>query len=263
MKRFLIPGAIGVAILTATGFTVAELTEYGQVARNALQSSIQDSIPIDVELQRLEVLLDKVDAKTLDQKRIVAKAQIELENAETLLSQARRRQEAVKSAMAAVRNGEQVYVSSKSGTRCGGVVTVPANEQLAQLLTSYKTFTSTVTAREKAVVAHRHAVESLTSRFQEWSQERETLRQQLDSLRARHAATQIATVQQPGLATGELSRASELFQRLDQRLKIEERTQEDLDLQPIQLSGQSTDDDALAAEIDEILGNDNLSESAS
>ena len=62
----------------------------------------------------------------------------------------------------------------------------------------------------------------LTNRFSEWSLERQTLRQKLETLRARHEATTIASTQQPELASDDLNRAVELFDQIESRISVEE-----------------------------------------
>ncbi len=251
MKKMAAIASVTGLLVFVTGFSIAELTEYGTVARDGIRKTVSDSIPTDVELKRLQVMLDKVDGKVLDQKRLVARSQIELEDAEELLAQSKVKCEHIKYQMAAVRD-RTVPVSTCGSSSSGG-----SGRRLSSLLSSYKTHASTLAAREKAVAAHRTAVSKLTARFDDWTMQRETLHQQLESLKARHAANGIARVDGDDFSDDVLVRAMQLRDQLEGRIRVEERVAGEAPLASVDWMDEGVADlESIESEVDAILASE-------
>ncbi len=77
---------VGVGLLVASGFGIVEGIEYFQVARNRVSETIRENIPLGVEVERMEVILNKLDEQVGRQKYELAKAQVALEDAEASLA---------------------------------------------------------------------------------------------------------------------------------------------------------------------------------
>lgn len=249
MKKvaILLGGFALVAVLS--GLSLAEITEYGTVVRNDAKEAIQGAISTDVELKRLTVILQKVDTKAANQKRIVAKAQVALEDAQMQLARSKAKCEQIKTQMVSARNKPTTYV-----TTCGAKLSTGSSKQLAILLSSYKTHVKTLEARDKAVVAHRDAVLKLTARFNGWMQQRELLHQQLESLQARHAANQIAKVNADVISSDELSRAVELRKEIETRIRVEEHIDSDATVSTFDWSSEiPIGSESVESQVDEIL----------
>lgn len=69
-------------LFAVTGFSVAEVPEYLQVARNRASTAIRESIPLGVEIDRMEVLIGKLDQQVATQKYAVARSKITLQDAQ-------------------------------------------------------------------------------------------------------------------------------------------------------------------------------------
>ena len=242
-------GISAVAVLVViSGVSIAELAEYGTVARNEVQNAVKGAVSTELELKRLAVIMEKVDAKAKEQKRIVAKAQIDLEDAEMFLAQSKSKCQRIKDRMAMLRKQPDTYVTS-----CGTNVATGVKKELAILLSSYQTHTQTLAAREKAVIAHRQAVAKLTARFNDWTLQRDTLHQQLESLQSRHAANQIAKVNDRHIADDELSRAIVLRKEIESRIRVEERVDSTTTLSTFSWANDDDSRESVEDQVDRIL----------
>ncbi|QDV42232.1 Chromosome partition protein Smc [Stieleria neptunia] len=208
-------------VLLFTGWSWEELSEYYQATREEIREASSESIPTEIELNRLQLLIQKLDTQAKEHKRVVARAKVDLEDAETLFADSQCKCRTLKQTIVHMRDQLPMFVSTGSG--CGGTVDPAFKSRLEHLISAYKTHSGTMEAREKAVTAHREAVTDLVNRFDRWSLQRDTLKQQLDSLRARQAATQIAVVDKASFDEDDLSRAVELESKLDRRIRIEEQ----------------------------------------
>ena len=86
-KKHIGIGAAVATFLAMAGFSVAEVGEYLRVDHNRVVSTVRGEIPLSVEIDRMEVPLEKLDTQVNDQKYAVAKSQVALQDAETALQQ--------------------------------------------------------------------------------------------------------------------------------------------------------------------------------
>jgi len=81
-KKFASIGMALAGVLALAGFSVAEIREYLTVARNRVATPVRGEIPLSVEIDRMEVLLKKLDGQVNQQKYAVAKSRVALQDAE-------------------------------------------------------------------------------------------------------------------------------------------------------------------------------------
>jgi hypothetical protein len=82
MKKFVGIGALVAVVVSIAGLSFAEVGEYLQVARDRAASTVKDSIPLDVEIDRMQVLIRKLDQQVDHQKYAVARSEIVLQDAQ-------------------------------------------------------------------------------------------------------------------------------------------------------------------------------------
>jgi hypothetical protein len=148
---------IGVAVATflaVAGFSVAEVGEYLQVARNRVATSVRGEIPLSVEIDRMEVLLKKLDAQVHDQKYAVAKSRVASQDAEAESQRSQSQCENLVSDMQQLRQLSSTETSGSCGTitvGCRKVSSDDVHRALAYKLTSWKSASATAKAHEEAL----------------------------------------------------------------------------------------------------------------
>ena len=188
---------IGVAVaafLAVAGFSVAEVGEYLQVARSRVATTVRGEIPLSVEIDRMEVLLKKLDAQVHDQKYAVAKSRVALQDAEAEHQRSQGQCANLVSDMQQLRQLGSAETTSSCGTvtvGCRKVSSDDVRRALACKLTSWKNASSTAKAREEALQQQQIAFNKLEQQFTDWQSQRSLLSQRLETLKARHRTQQL------------------------------------------------------------------------
>ncbi len=231
MKKRTTVVTVSATLVVLTGFSVVEGLEYFQVARKCVSQTIRENIPLNVEIERMEVILGKLDSQVAGQKHALAKAQVALEDAEARLAQSQEECQKLICDMRSLRDLQcQTRVAAAPcGTVKVGGYSVSAGEitrALAYKLATWKSKTATSSVLEDAVTKQREAYRTLATRYDDWQQKRSLLAQRLDTLRARYAANQPSTAGTRGFQDGtDLARATELADEIEQRLRVIEKQQ--------------------------------------
>lgn len=262
MKKFVKIGLAVVGSMAVAGFSLAEVREYLQVAGNRVATSVRDSIPLSVEIDRMEVLLTKLDGQVSQQKYAVAKSKIALQDAEAEFSRAQAGCEGLLSDMQQLRNLTMVQTTSSCGTITVGYQKVSADDvrrALAYKLTSWKGSVEVCKAREQALVQQQNAYAALERQFTDWQSQRQLLAQRLETLKARHQTQQLASETDTTVFnSADLARATELADQIERELRIVEAQQalgNDPAISLLNNSVSETTSINVESEVDRILGN--------
>lgn len=215
--------------MATTGFTLEELGEFFTVFTNRSNAALRAAIPLDVEIDRMEVILKKLDNQVESQKYAVAKSKIALEDAKAELHMAERRCQQLVSDMRQLRSLNPTQMAGSCGAHQVSYLAVSQsdiNRALSTKLASWKQANATSQARSKAVEQQQLAYGQLEQKFSEWQSNRELLRQRLETLRARHKNQQLsAKTDTNTFNQADLARASELADQIDKELRIVEAQQ--------------------------------------
>lgn len=259
-------GAAVAAFLAIAGFSVAEVGEYLQVARNRVATSVRGEIPLSVEIDRMEVLLKKLDAQVHDQKYAVAKSRVALQDAEAEYQRSQGQCGNLVSDMHQLRQLGSAETTSSCGTftvGCRRVSSEDVHRALAYKLTSWKHASATARAREEALQHQRVAFTRLDQQFTDWQSQRTLLSQRLATLKARHQTQQLASETDTNVfSNADLARATELADQIERELRIVEAQQVlGNDAADSLLSNGVIDSDAsnVEAEVDQLLENQLIS----
>lgn len=155
MKKYATIGMAVVGFLAVSGFSIAEVREYLQVARNRATSAVRSEIPLSVEIDRMEVLLKKLDGQVSQQKYAVAKSRVALQDAEAEYQRAQAGCEGLLSDMQQLRNLSTSGSTSSCGTitvGCQKASSEDVRRALTYKLTSWKEVSATAKAREQALI---------------------------------------------------------------------------------------------------------------
>ncbi len=261
MKK-LIGVGIGAALLFAVvGFSFAELSEYTQVVRNRVHQGVKEAIPMSVEIDRLEVLLQKLNQQVASQKYLVAKANIGLQDAELEQERQESKSNNLLTEMKHLRGwlAASEYATIQVG--CQKVNKGDISQALRHKLAAWKESSAATEACAEAVSAQKQAVVALNKQFTEWQNQRKLLGHRLEKLKAQAVAQQLKQrTTLPELDQSDLARANELADEIEKEIRIAE-AQDALGTDPLDqlLDEELTDDtSSLEAEIDAILGKKTL-----
>lgn len=243
--------------LAFAGFSPTELSEYGTAVSAIVQKGIQDGIPDSVELQRLGVILRKLEQQVGSQKQAVATAKVDLEDAESEFQTQELACTRLKGEMQQLRQLTQTSDPACVQTVAyRGVSPQDIRQALAARLQSWKQATERCAALQTALQQRRTAFERLEQQFSEWQSKRELLAQRMETLKIRQQTqTLAADTDTATIDNADLARATELADAVDRDLRIAEARQA-IGLDPLDVVAEipaSADNSALETEVDRIL----------
>lgn len=242
--------------LTFVGYSPADVGEYLEVAANRAGDAVKDAIPASVELDRLSVILKKLDSELQTQQHAVATARIDLEDAEAAFQTQDLVCTRIKGELQQLRG----FAGSASNT-CAttvayrGISAGDIRHALAARVDLWKQASSHRDALEAALQQRRAAYANLESQFTEWESRRELLSQRVETLRVRLQTQELRADTDVDLFGGDLARATELADAVERDLRIVEARQA-LGLDSLLQADQNLaaeDIDGLEAEVDAIL----------
>lgn len=257
MKKYIAIAAFVVSAVTITGFSTAEFFEIFQVARNRVHAQIEQSIPTSVHVDRLELILEKLEPQLQKQRHRLAKAQVAMERTEKQWEQSRELRDEY------VTNMRKLRTIEKEAGNCNyvqiGCKKLNMNDvrsSLTNQFNRYKACQSICEEKQRLVNAQRDAVRSLQNQLSSWQQEKVLLEQKLDVLRTR-SEVENANREIDGTTAidgSELQRASELADKIEQRLAVakKERALSTNGFDPVLTV---TRDSNIESEIDALLAN--------
>ncbi|MFM7040438.1 MAG: hypothetical protein ACKO2L_22250 [Planctomycetaceae bacterium] len=243
------------------GISPVELTEYLKVISGIVESGVEGVIPDTVELQRLGVILKKLDQQVGSQKQAVATAKVDLEDAEAEFQTQELACTRLKGEMQQLRqlthSGDPACVQTV-GYR--GVSQQDIRQALAARLQSWKQATERCSAMQGALQQRRTAFERLESQFSEWQSKRELLAQRLETLKIRQQTQTLAeNTDTATIDDADLARATELADAVDRDLRIAEARQA-IGLDPLDIIAEipaGSDSQSVESEVDRILSGTN------
>lgn len=261
MNKYAKIGMAVVGFLAVTGFSIAEVREYLQVARNRVTSTVRSEIPLSVEIDRMEVLLKKLDGQVSQQKYAVAKSRVALQDADAEYQRAQTGCEGLLSDMQQLRHLATSSLTSSCGTITVGCQKVSGEDvrrALTYKFTSWKEVSATAKAREQALKQQQLAFNALEKQFTDWQSQRTLLAQRLETLRIRHQTQKLASETETTVFNNaDLARATDLADQIERELRIVE-AQQALGSDPAEslLSNGESDNSAVnvESEVDRLLG---------
>lgn len=228
-KKLIGVGVVSAAALVLAGFSLAEVGEYFQVVRNRVSSGIHGGIPLSVEIDRMEVLLKKLDAQENDQTYAVARFRVALQDAEAEFERSQGSCENLLSEMRQLRDLSKSEASGSCEITMVGYRKVSAEDihrALAYKLSMWKSASATAKAREQALEQQRTAFAKLEQQFADWQSQRSLLAQRLETLKARLQTQQLASETDTTVFNdADLARTTELADQIERQIRIAEAQQ--------------------------------------
>jgi phage shock protein A len=226
MKKAVTIGMVVAGIIAATGFSIAEVREYLQVAGNRASESLRDAIPLSVEIDRMQVLIGKLDNQVASQKYAVARSQIALQDSEAEHARSQSRCQNLLAEMQHLRGLNTTDQGSSGGCQTASyrnVSTSDVQRALSYKLAAYREAEATCKAHNSAMSQQRQAYSQFEQQFTTWQSQRRLLSQRLETLTARYQTQQLASETNTTVFNNaDLARATELADQIERELRIVE-----------------------------------------
>lgn len=257
MKKILIGMGIVVSLFAVSGFGFTEISEYFQVARNNLKQTVKGTISNDVELDRLDLIVRKLNLQISKHKIKVAEAEVAFENAQQAWQSQVDSADGLKKKLADLRDIQQSMDDGQViKVGCHSVSIGQIRAALAKQLQNYKNCRTLCEQKGKLMRAQEKSLAALKEKFRELQSQRDLLAQKIEILRSRNEVqkAQAAVSGNVELDDTELSRARKLAGEIENRLNVGSKVIA-LDQESGSILSQVTNDDSnLIAEVDQILG---------
>lgn len=238
-------------LLGISGFSLAEMQEYIEVARGRISNLIRKEIPLDVEIDRLEVILKRTNEQVVRHQNQIARTGLIIEHADELMTREKNECNSLLVSMRTLRNMQGTSNYPVSGG-CHSHSSQNVSTALAYKYQSYQFKKSSWESCKKLVEQQKVAYENYTREYSEWIQKRDLLIQKLETLKTRLAAYEAGQLNsESSLHASDLKRASELADEIERNLKVEEKKS-----QLEKESGRQTTgiaDQDILSEIDQLL----------
>lgn len=259
---------VKVTVTTATGLAALNMLrpdfgEYVAVIWNRVEEGVHDSIPQDVKLERLAVMVEKMGEQVERHKYGVAKAKVDLEDAATQCRKAESVSVALKAEMNRLRSLLNAEDKSTSNTKpcavnseAGTTSEMKTRQALAVCLESYKQSIRRREALEQALEERRKAYENLETRLTQWQSERTLLAQRAETLKLRRQSQALQShTDTTVFDDADLARATELAEGVERELRIVEAQQAIKleDVADLTEESAAATDASLEQEVDQIL----------
>ncbi len=210
------------AFLALIGGAAYSTSDYLQIAGRKIGASVQQSIPLGIQIERLDLSVEQLDREIESNKRKVVEEEVSLERFAAQVEAKAKSASKLKSELASLRGK---YVSSTCETTKGSL-----EGAMAKRVSLYKMQSEALATMEKSLSTKKSAMEKMGTSFDKQKLARDLLKNKVDSLRAEYESMkmqgQIAhtTLQESGVR-----KATELANALDRRLEVERRVFEESD----------------------------------
>jgi predicted nucleic acid-binding Zn-ribbon protein len=257
VAKFVAVVIAGMCLLNFVGLSPRELGEYAGVFATNAEGVIDRHIPQSAKIQRLELLLRKLQGQVTDQQHTVATAKVALEDAEAEFQNQELACTRIRGELQQLRG-----LTKSDGEACEvtvgyrGISQQDIRRALAARLESWKQADNRREALGKALELRRVAYEKLEASFANWQSRRELLAQQIETLKIRQQTQSLESETDTEVFNdADLARAVELAENVERELRIVEAGKA-LGMDPLDaLVAEPAGDEfaTTAAEVDAIL----------
>lgn len=257
VAKFVTIAFVGVCLLTSVGLSPRELGEYAGVIATNAEEVIDRNIPQSAKIQRLELLLRKLQGQVTDQQHSVATAKVALEDAEAEFQNQELACTRIRGELQQLRGltkSDDEACEVTVGYR--GISQQDIRRALAARLESWKQADNRREALGKALELRRAAYQKLEASFANWQSQRQLLAQRIETLKIRQQTQSLESGTDTAVFNdADLARTVELAENVERELRIVEAGKA-LGMDPLDaLVAEPAGDQfaATAAEVDAIL----------
>jgi DNA repair exonuclease SbcCD ATPase subunit len=222
--------AIALAAFASGIAGLATTSEYVRVVVNQGKEAIQDNIPADVEIDRLGLILSKLDEELADSRRIRAESAIRLEKASRQLEDKREELDDQRKEVEACKS--RLTDANTQDEGCSSAKATELANWTKSCLSRFKATQKAVENLEQTVINLKKVQSELADLLNTRRQQRDELAARLDAIRIEKESLDLLTGGSGNLPSSDnLRRADELAEKLEDKLRVEREivpTQDDV-----------------------------------
>lgn len=218
MKKLLLLG-VSLSALLGVGGCSYSAADYLQIGWNKVTESVKGSIPVGIEIDRLGLSLQQLDAEIASNAQKVVEESVALDRFAKLVDEKHQGLSTIKSDLSLLKNK---YVSTTCDKTKGSL-----EKSMLSRVARFKSQTEAVANMEKALEHKRDAFEKMRTAFEKQKLTRDVLKNRLDSLRAEYQSLKMqGSLAQGELANSAIRKASDLALEIEDRLEVQRRLAE-------------------------------------
>ncbi|MEQ9461596.1 MAG: hypothetical protein RIG82_11665 [Phycisphaeraceae bacterium] len=253
-------GIVGTAVIGGLIFG-SELGSYAHSSWHSVKTSVRDSVPLEIELQRARDLLGQIIPEMRANIRLIAEEEVELENLNREIARAAGRLDDQRQAVGNLRSMLSVeQVSFRSGVR--EVSRDEVKHDLSRRFSLLQEAEASVSAKERLLAGRQTALDAAIAALERTRTQKAELEAQIEALEAQHRLVQAASVGSgTSIDQSKLAKTNELITQIKKRLDVAERTlaREGQFITDLEIEPEATvDETALLSEVDAYLGHDRV-----
>lgn len=215
MTRAILAGA-AVTALVGLG-TIRSVSEYVQVGFRQAGEAIEDRIPVQVEVDRLQVVLEKTDDELSSGRRVRAEAGLRTDKARRELAAQRDKLDRDRRQMELIRSK-----LPGGSSACGSVDQVELAKALKARMERYQLQAQAVARMETAVAALEDRYAELDESLEARRRDRDLLAQRLAAIRTEQATLELVAGGVGNLPSSDtLARGQALAEKLEDAIAVE------------------------------------------
>ncbi|QDU71258.1 hypothetical protein [Mucisphaera calidilacus] len=238
-----------------------ELGSYASTSWNSMTTSIRDSVPLEIELQRARDLLDQIIPEMRANIRVIAEEEVELQGLSREIDKASVR---LSDQRAGVEHLRSMLAVEHASYRVGNhhVSRDEVRSDLARRFALLQEAEASVEAKRRLFKGRQAALDAAISALEKTRVQKAELEAQIEALDAQHRLIQAASVGSgTSIDQSKIAQTNDLISQIRKRLDVAERTLAregefitDLTIEP----APRVDEASLLSEVDAYLGNDQL-----
>jgi len=214
MKKLLLLGAL----VGLCGFSYS-FADYIQIGWNKVSEGLKDSVPVGIEIDRLGLSLQQLDAEIASNAHKVVEESVALDRFAKLVEEKQQGLATLKSDLSLLKNK---YVSTTCDKTKGTL-----EKSMLTRVTRFKSQSEAVASMEKALNHKRDAFEKMRAAFEKQKLTRDVLKNRLDSLKAEYQSLKMqGSLAQSELTNSAVRKATDLALEIEDRLEVQRRLAE-------------------------------------
>ncbi|MCC6509944.1 MAG: hypothetical protein IT423_12630 [Pirellulaceae bacterium] len=214
MKKFFW-ATVTMAVLQLAG-VLSIVRDYGTVGVNYAADWFKKSMPVNVDIERLELSLQQLDSEIASNGRKVVEQSVALDRYAAQVS-------SKESSLAQTRNDLKA-LRNKFVSLDDDAAKKPIEDEMAKRLARHKVQSQTLQSTKTALANQRQAYESMLAAFEKQKLDRDILKEKLESFRAEYETMQMrGDLQQSTIIHSASRKASDLAIEIADRLEIQRR----------------------------------------
>lgn len=251
-------GTVGAVLLGAMVFG-KELVSYVRCSARSVQTAVQNSVPLEFELERAKEMVEQIIPEMNAQVRLIAQEEVEIDQLKTDVRKTRERLERQKRQIVILRD----KLDSKQIAMVVNGIERPRDHVAKQLQSKFRFHqeaTDILASKKKLLETRLVSLEAARQGLERAKARKSQLEQQIEGLVAKHRQLKASAVgSRVEFDSSQLTRAEKLINQITKRLAVSERImQHEADFD-VYMVDEAIHEGVLLDEIDDYFDSDSAS----